>query len=221
MIELVSTYTAKYLAYVQLPLAFRAGMSATRCERLHRAFGTRDIVEEIIGQIAADIKYLSAVARVNKLWADIATRWLWQAPPRAALVRIIDDGRRVYYDEKVRHITVDANYYGPALAATFASLQGWRLQHLQRLTFDAPSWAGIGAAAALLLQRVLEEQQPFGRLCSLEWDDSAGGRDEEMALCAILAILMVAQFGQSLAQSGGAPCVAEGAPELNIRRCKW
>jgi hypothetical protein len=43
-----------------------------------------------------------------------------------------------------------------------------------------------------LLQRVLEEQQPYGRLNSLTWSDCAGGQDDEKtALSAVVAVMMV------------------------------
>ncbi len=176
----------------------------------HPALEVRDVVEAIVAQLAADVRCLLAAARVNRLWADVTTGWLWRTPPGAALAHVYgsngcsDSGgsgggsRSAYYDSKVRHITVvgdNACGYSK-IAARYSDLHGWRLPHVTQLTFVRPSSAMVAAA---LLQRVLAEQQPLVRLRELKWhDDSVAAADDVCALNDIISVLLRHAPGVSL-----------------------
>jgi hypothetical protein len=157
----------------------------------------RDVVVVIVAHVADDVRCLLAAVRVNRLWADVATGWLWRSPPGAALAYVngssccgIVGSRSAYYDSKVRHITVvgDNTCGYSKVAARYSDLQGWRLPHITHLTFVRPRSA---VAAAALLRRVLEEQQPLVRLRQLTWhDDSVAAAADAHALNDIFSLLL-------------------------------
>jgi hypothetical protein len=149
-------------------------------------------VEAIVAHVAANAAGLLAAACVNKLWTDVATSWLWRtrAPSGTALACISgNNGRRAYYDGKVHRVAIGPNTScSNAGVATYNDLGGWRLPRVRDLTFLSPSMAGASATAALL-QRVLQEQQPLGRLHTLKWQDTEAAVATG-ALSDVIAVLM-------------------------------
>jgi hypothetical protein len=158
-----------------------------------------EIIEAILEHAAAaNVRCLVAAARVNRLWADVATGLLWHMSSGAALAYVYSsDGgsssgsRSAYYDRKVRHITVadSNNASGYAhVAARYSDLQSWRLPHVTQLTLVQPS---SGTDAAALLQRVLDEQQPLVRLRELKWHcHPLAAADDAYALNNIYFVLL-------------------------------
>jgi hypothetical protein len=174
-------------------------MRIIHCARPHRALGLREVVDAVLAHVATDVDCLLAAARVNTLWADVATNWLWREAPGVALSHVSScdsGGRRAYYDGKVRHITVTGSLHGccRTWSATHADLRGWRLPHLTRMTLDRPT-----VETVLALDRVLLEQQAQVRLRALAWVDGSS-EDERYGFGALDgAIAVLLQYAPRLA----------------------